>query len=131
MTPNTRHQIPASGLGHQFIADIYDCDTDISDPEFVRKVALEAAEIGNATIIKEVTHEFSPHGLSCVLVISESHIALHTWPEHGYVAVDIFTCDLAVDGYKIIDYVKTQLKAERATTEHIRRGLPSPHSPID
>ena len=58
-------------------------------------------------------------------MISESHIALHTWPEHGYVAVDIFTCDLVVDGYKIIDYVKTQLKAERATTEHIRRGLPT------
>lgn len=124
MTPTIRHKIPTTGLGHQFIADIYDCQADISDPELVRTVALDAAKIGNATIIKEVTHEFSPHGLSCVLVISESHIALHTWPEHGYVAVDIFTCDLSVDGHKIIDYIKTQLNAERATTEHIRRGLP-------
>lgn len=124
MTPITPQDIPVEGLGHQFIADIYDCAMDIGNPEFVKKVALEAAEIGNATIIKEVTHEFSPHGLSCVLVISESHIALHTWPEHGYVAVDIFTCDLAVDGDKIVDFIKTQFNADRVETKRLHRGRP-------
>ena len=117
-----QREIPSTGLGHQFIADIYGCGADISDPSVVRKVALEAAEIGNATLIKEVTHEFSPHGLSCVLVIAESHIALHTWPEHGYVAVDIFTCDLSVDGEKIIDFIQSELGAERVTVQMLNRG---------
>ena len=117
------HQgIPATGLGHQFIADIYGCGADISDPSLVRRVALEAAEIGNATLIKEVTHEFSPHGLSCVLVIAESHIALHTWPEHGYVAVDIFTCDLSVDGEKIIEFIQSELKAKSVSVQMLNRG---------
>ena len=118
--------IPPSGLGHQFVGDIYECRADIADPEFIKKITLEAAELGNATVLKEVTHEFSPHGLSCVLVIAESHLAVHTWPEHGYVSVDLFTCDLSVKGQFILEFFKSKLQSERATLQHVRRGLPSP-----
>ncbi len=123
MAPPVRPTIPALGLGHQFIGDIYDCAVPLEDPAFIRRLALKAAEIGNATVLKEVTHEFAPHGISCVLVIAESHLALHTWPEFNYVAVDLFTCDLSVDGMEILRFFESELQSARVNFQRIERGI--------
>lgn len=125
MSMPQRYEIPEAGLGHQFIADLYECSQQIADPEFIRHLSIEAARIGNATILKEVTHEFSPHGISCVLVIAESHLAVHTWPEHRYVAVDLFTCDLSVDGKEILRHFETGLKSARSQFQRVERGIAS------
>ena len=53
---------------------------------------LQAAEAAGATIVQSVFHRFSPHGVTGVVVVAESHLSIHTWPEYGYAAVDFFTC---------------------------------------
>jgi len=122
--------IPQEGLGHQFVGDIYDCSGPLEDPNFVRDAVLEAAKLANATVLKEVTHEFSPHGISSVLVIAESHIAIHTWPEHNYMAVDMFTCNHTVDGEKLVNYLKMKVGSENVKFQHVRRGLPQPQKEL-
>jgi S-adenosylmethionine decarboxylase proenzyme len=75
--------------------------------------------------VETVFHRYNPHGVSGVIVIAESHISLHTWPEYGYAAVDFFTCGEAVDPYKAHDYLKDKLGASAAQVNEVRRGIPS------
>jgi len=116
--------IPTSGLGSQTLADLFECASDINSIDLIRKAALEAAKLGNITVVKEVTHEFAPHGISCVLVLAESHMALHTWPEYGYVSIDLFTCDSSIESEKIIQNLKSTLKADRVESRTFSRGVP-------
>ncbi len=81
----------------------------------------EAAEISGATIVQSVFHMFSPHGVSGVVVVAESHLAIHTWPEYGYAAVDYFSCG-PVDSKAAIRYLQEQFGAEKVTTREIERG---------
>lgn len=124
MTPNHRPDFPTQGLGHQFIGDFYQCTANLDDPAFIKNLALEAARLGKATVLEEITHQFSPHGLSCVLVIAESHLAIHTWPEHCYVAIDLFTCDLSVNGKAILAYFEAGLQSARSQLQRMERGVP-------
>lgn len=80
-------------LGKQVILELYGCHAQkLSDPAFIEKEMRRAAELMGATIVTSAFHHFSPLGVSGVVVIQESHLTVHTWPEHGYAAVDIFTC---------------------------------------
>jgi S-adenosylmethionine decarboxylase len=81
-----------------------------------------AAVSSGATVVRSVFHLFNPHGISGVVVIAESHLAIHTWPEFRYAAVDIFTCGDDVDPWKAHDYIKRELKAETASTVEMSRG---------
>lgn len=85
-------------LGRQLTIEYYDCRTDILiDKDAVEKALLKAAEKSGATIISSSFHQFEPQGVSGVVVIAESHITAHAWPEHDYAAVDIFTCGDNID----------------------------------
>jgi S-adenosylmethionine decarboxylase proenzyme len=87
------HLVTHSSLGSQLLLDLYDCDpVRLDDVEWVRSSMLDAAAAAGATVVESVFHRFSPWGVSGVVVISESHLAIHTWPEKGYAAVDVFTC---------------------------------------
>ncbi len=80
-------------LGRQILVEFYDCDSDkINDVGYVEAAFLEATRKSKATIISHNFHKFSPHGISGVVVIAESHVTIHSWPEYNYAAVDIFTC---------------------------------------
>jgi S-adenosylmethionine decarboxylase len=80
-------------LGRQVLVEFYRCDKVVlEDESAIRGALLESVRRSGATIVTDTFHRFSPHGVSGVVVISESHVAIHTWPEHGYAAVDIFTC---------------------------------------
>ena len=110
-------------LANHQIVEFNDCkEAKINNSDFVRKIFLEAAKLGNATIVNECFHEFSPYGITGVLVIAESHISIHTWPEYKYAAVDIFSCGNKVDYNKIIDYLKDKLKCKSYTSKSIKRG---------
>ena len=76
-----------------------------------------------ATPLHEVVHAFSPHGVTGVVVIAESHFAIHTWPEHRFAAVDLFTCGDAVDPYRAFDHLRGALAASTHSVVEIRRGL--------
>lgn len=86
-------QAAMTGLGHQVVLDLYDCVAErIDSLEHVQTAMLEAARAAGATIVCDTFHRFSPWGVSGVVVIAESHLAIHTWPERNYAAVDVFTC---------------------------------------
>lgn len=111
------------GLGTHIIAELFNCNEfHINDINKVEEVLTAAAELSNATIIKPFFHKFSPYGISGVVVIAESHITIHTWPEHSYAAVDVFTC--GEHNYRIaIDYITEKLGAERCSIYQFQRGM--------
>jgi S-adenosylmethionine decarboxylase proenzyme len=111
-------------LGRHLIAELYSCRSDLIDDEaIVRRHMLEAARRIGATVVGEVFHRFSPHGVSGTVVIEESHLSIHTWPEHRYVAVDLFTCG-GLDPRPGFLYLKQALGAADARMQEIARGLP-------
>ena len=110
-------------LANHQIVEFNDCkEVKINNSEFVRKIFLEAAKLGNVTIVNECFHEFSPYGITGVLVIAESHMSIHTWPEHKYAAVDIFSCGNEVDYNQIIYYLQNKLKCKKISSISINRG---------
>ena len=80
-------------LGRHALLDLYDCDQALLDDlDFLRDLFLKTAKQLQCTLVQECFHRYAPHGVSGVLVIAESHLSVHTWPEHGYCAVDLYTC---------------------------------------
>lgn len=117
-------------LGKHLIVELYDCDrVRINDVAQVERILVEAVKLSKATIIQPVFHQFSPHGVSGVVVIAESHFTIHTWPEYGYCAVDIFTCGDLIDADLALHFLKEQFEAKNLSVVDIKRGvldIPSP-----
>jgi len=110
-------------LGHQLMVEYHGCAPALlNDVEHVRRSMVAAARATGATVVGELFHHFSPHGVSGVVVIAESHLAIHTWPEYGYAAVDLFTCGDEIDPYRGFDLLKDALLATRSEVEEIFRG---------
>ncbi len=84
----------------------------------------QAAEAAGATVLKTAFQDFNPQGVSGVVVIAESHLTIHTWPEYGYAAVDIFTCGAKVDPWKAADFLNNHLEANEIQIRDFRRGIP-------
>ena len=74
-----------TALGHHLLAEFSGCDAaSLADLELVTTAMLQAATASGATIVTHSFHHFSPHGVSGAVIIAESHLAIHTWPEHGF-----------------------------------------------
>ena len=112
-----------NALGFQTTIDFYGCDTDkINSKEFIEEVLVEAAKKMNLTVVKTTIHSFSPIGVSGVIVIQESHLAIHTWPEYNYVALDFFTCNQAYELTDGINWLKEKFEAEKMEISSEKRG---------
>jgi len=110
-------------LGHQTTVDFYGCKShQINSCQFIKSTLLKAAKILNLTVVNTTIHSFSPIGVSGVIVIEESHIAIHTWPEHHYIAIDFFTCNNAHNLKEGVDWLKAEFRAERFNLKEIKRG---------
>lgn len=110
-------------LGRHLVLELYNCDPEVlNDKDRIEEIMTKAAEKAGATIVQKVFHLFNPHGVSGVVVIAESHLAIHTWPEYGYAAVDVFTCGSKVDPWKAYEYIKQELGAQYYSTMEIYRG---------
>lgn len=83
-------------MAMQLVADLYGCSEVINDVNAIRKAAHRAIDFVGATIVEECIHQFEPIGVTYFAVISTSHFSIHTWPEYGYAAIDIFSCQDAV-----------------------------------
>jgi S-adenosylmethionine decarboxylase proenzyme len=94
----------------------------LDDPVGLKELLLEAVRRGGGTIVTEVFHTFNPHGVSGVIVIAESHVAIHTWPEHSYAAVDIFSCGTKLDHASIRDWIAAGLGAADVECRQLMRG---------
>ena len=112
-------------LGTQWTAELYGCDhAMLDDVEGIRELMLAAATVANATIVGSQFHRFSPYGVSGVVVIAESHIAIHTWPEHGYAALDVFSCGLTLHTDAAFRFLADKLGASHVDAVCQRRGAP-------
>ena len=110
-------------LGKHILVEYYDCDVNLlNKPVAIKEMMEGAARDAQATIVESFIHQFSPFGVSGVVVIAESHLTIHTWPEFGYAAVDVFTCGDDLDPWKCYYYMLDKLKAKHSTTIELRRG---------
>ncbi|MBF0474304.1 MAG: S-adenosylmethionine decarboxylase proenzyme [Deltaproteobacteria bacterium] len=111
-------------LGKHLIIELYECDREIiNDLEAVEHHITESVRVSGASIIKPYFHKFSPHGISGMVIIAESHFSIHTWPEYGYCAVDIFTCGDLIQGDKAMNYLKEHFKCQNVSLMEIKRGV--------
>ena len=113
-----------NALGRHLLVELFDCDPDVIDSlESVKEALIEAAKRAQATIVDVVFHEFNPFGISGVVVIAESHLSIHTWPEYRYAAVDIFSCGDALQPEVPASYLVEQFAAERTSIVEMQRGM--------
>ncbi len=117
-------------LGRHLIGEFYGCDhTLLNDPTTVEQAICDAAHAVGATVLHVQAHRFAPQGVTATVIIAESHLSIHTWPEHGYAAADIFTCG-GLDPAPGFRLLQQRLRAEttrvqvivRGTDEHISRA---------
>jgi len=118
-------------LGRHLVAELSDCNkTLLNDLPMLEKSMKEAARKSGATIVKTTFHRYNPQGLSGIVVIAESHLSIHTWPEYGYAAIDCFTCGSAVDPWKALEHIKKELECQSVSAREIKRGIPSARDEI-
>lgn len=124
-------------LGRHILLELSGCDPNaINSLDIVRAAMVEAATRAEATIVEVVFHEFNPHGISGAVIIAESHLTIHTWPEHGFAAVDVFSCGDVLQPEVAADYLAKELGATHASLIELKRGVflnaPGPllHKPV-
>lgn len=112
-----------STYGRHVTMDLRDVDFEkLNDLTFLKEVMFEAANRCGATVVGESFIQFSPQGVTGVLVLSESHLSIHTYPEEGFAAVDCYTCGYTVDPEVACDYMKAALGGRVAGYRALRRG---------
>jgi S-adenosylmethionine decarboxylase len=105
------------------LLELFDCDLSaINNLEAVKGALIEAAKRAQATIVDVVFHEFNPFGISGVVVIAESHLSIHTWPEYRYAAVDIFSCGDVLQPEVAANYLVETFGAARTSVVDVQRG---------
>lgn len=114
-------------LGDHFLIELYDCHEHILDDEDrIRTVLLEAARQAGATIIDQRFHKFAPQGVSGVIVIAESHLSIHTWPELGYAALDFFTCGDTMNMENAFELLREVFQPGDMEVRRVQRGVLDP-----
>jgi S-adenosylmethionine decarboxylase len=111
-------------VGTHIVVDAWQSPADLlNDPERIRRALLEAVEAGEATLIDMCVHQFSPHGVTATVTLAESHIAIHTWPEYGYFAADLFFCGRGKPE-EAMRILRIALQAKEFKSQQIDRGFP-------
>jgi S-adenosylmethionine decarboxylase len=110
-------------LGHHLLVELFDCNKDILNNEGkVKEILTSAAKICGAAVLNTSSHKFSPHGVSVIVMIAESHLSIHTWPEYNYAACDVFTCGNTLKPEDAAEYLVKKLQAKNFTLHEIKRG---------
>jgi len=111
-------------LGRHILVEYYNCDVEVlKDHAVIEEYMKQAAIEANATIVTSCFHKFNPWGVSGAVIIQESHLTIHTWPEYGYASVDLFTCGDTVNPWVGFKYLEKALKSERSESTEVARGL--------
>jgi S-adenosylmethionine decarboxylase len=111
-------------LGTHIIVELSECNARIlADVDLVTNILVTAAKEAGAEVLQTAFHRFMPQGVSGVVVIAESHLSIHTWPEYGYAAMDIYTCGDHTDPWKACRYAAEKFGAKQMLTTEVRRGL--------
>jgi S-adenosylmethionine decarboxylase proenzyme len=116
------HIPPTEALGRHVLLELYDCPAAVlKDGAMLEQSMCNAADAMGATVVSAHFHQFSPYGISGVVIIQESHLTLHTWPEYGYAAVDVFTCG-DIDLEAGVNRLKEAMEAGRWDWKVYERG---------
>ncbi len=110
-------------VGYNIFADMYNCDAPLDDVRYLRRLLKESADRGNMQIVKVFFHRYTPQGITGLVIVKESHIALHTWPEYAFASVDIFLCGSNSDPYKTLKHIESGLRPSRVVTNSVERGV--------
>ncbi len=114
-------------VGRHLLVDLHGCDRAmIDDVDRMLELAKKAVVESKGTILAVQSHKFEPQGVTALILIAESHLALHTWPEHGYVAVDYFTCGQRIDPEVALRTLLESLRPVRSESRIVERGQPLP-----
>ena len=124
-----------NALGIHLLIEMQDCDRILLDDlDIVQSAMVDAARETGVTILGRTFHKFSPQGVTGVIAIAESHLSVHTWPEYGYAAADIFTCGTSFDPHIAARLLIERLGCKKPTITEVKRGVlskgPLPHKPI-
>ena len=134
MEPLKKNQILSSfrndqKLSHQskhLLLELYKCDYEkLNDESFLRCTLNRAAKLANATVLNLISNKFEPQGVTAIVLLAESHISIHSWPESNYSAVDIFTCGQNMMPEFASQYLIEALEAEEHSLRVIERNPPS------
>lgn len=110
-------------MGRHTFLDLYECDQEkLNEINNLEETMLQAAKLANATIIKSHFHKFSPQGISGSVIIAESHFNIHTWPEYGYAAVDLFTCGEGLDEKTAVNFLIDHFESKKHEVKTVMRG---------
>lgn len=113
-------------LGTHIVCELSGCNGKLlTDVERVRDIMVCAANEARAEVMEVAFHRFMPQGVSGVVVIAESHLSIHTWPESGYAAVDIYTCGADAQPWKALEHVARSFEAATMRTTEVKRGIPA------
>jgi S-adenosylmethionine decarboxylase len=119
-----RREGDLNALGRHLLLELKFCNKEVLDDiEYLRTSLIEIAEKIGATVLNNVFHQFCPQGVSGVVVIAESHLCIHTWPEYGYAAVDIFTCGNTINPVDAVELLVNKLGAKEHSFQELKRGM--------
>ena len=111
-------------LGKHAIIDLSGCNPElIGNNAFIQEILCQAAQIANITIVGELERHFEPSGYTAILLLEESHLSIHTWPEYNYVSVDLYSCNLDTDFEAVKNFLVDRLGAEKNVFTLIDRGF--------
>ena len=111
-------------LGNHLLLELKNCDSVLLDDlSYVREALMSAAQEMGARILGESFHKFHPQGVTGVVPISESHLCVHTWPEHRYAAVDVFTCGQSFDPNRVAELLIEKFRCEDPSLMVVKRGI--------
>ncbi|ADO45079.1 MAG: adenosylmethionine decarboxylase [Hydrogenobacter thermophilus] len=114
----------AKTLGLHILADLYGVNPDLIDKvEDIRHLLESAVKVAGLTKISSHYYQFHPHGATGVVLLAESHLSIHTWPEHGLATVDVYTCGDPNKAYRCMDYIVSSLEPTRVDKQVFERGI--------
>jgi S-adenosylmethionine decarboxylase len=109
--------------GRHLILDLYDCDKQLLDDyDALQGLMQVALQMSNARILRIIGEKFDPQGVTLLALLAESHCSIHTWPEIGYAAVDLYTCGNTTNSHKAAEFLKYKLKAKTSEEKDLLRS---------
>ena len=113
-----------NALGTHLLLDLKECNPKfLDDLQYIKKAMMGAADEAGATIVGDSFHKFDPRGVTGIVSIAESHLCIHTWPEYGFAAVDIFTCGEDFKPRKAADLIIQRLECLQPAVTEVQRGI--------
>jgi S-adenosylmethionine decarboxylase len=110
--------------GRHLILDLYDCDPDIlNDYEELQRLLEASLVMAKANVLRVIGEKFEPQGVTLLALLAESHASIHTWPEIGYCAIDLYTCGDVTETHRAAEFLKTELKAQLSEEKELVRSI--------